>query len=180
MPFKKTVTIVEENNQVFPIQHVNDISEEEFKQIWFSPDEYDEIKASYRANVCMMEAGEALDLDHFTSRGLEYRTQEGAWARHENKRDGCNAVLDEQYRQWVEFADLEFNEEEIAQAFMVHSKRCALAATVKGLEDEMEAIHIYKSCATGMIGNPFLKLQGTDVQTPLLSVHGIQCLSRAA
>jgi hypothetical protein len=133
---KRSITIVEERNDIFDILHLDDMTDEEVDSIWYDPEEYKEIKVSYQSTVMMMESGEPLPEEEHTSRGLEYRTQEGAWARHENKRDACNAVLDEQDRQWQDEAD---DHNMISRIYIEHSQRCAEAAAERGKSDEQEA-----------------------------------------
>ena len=82
-----------------------------------------------------MENGEKLTGDDHTSRGLEYRTQEGAWARYENKRDAYNAVLDEQDRQWKEDID---DWDKISAVYLEHSTKCLKAAYERGVKDQQD------------------------------------------
>ena len=114
--------------------------------IWYDAEEYAEIKAAYQLTIFFMEAEDASKLnenpEEHTSRGLEYRTQEGAWARHENKRDAYNAVLDEQDRQWQKDVD---DFDEISRIYQTHSKKCAEAAHLRALQDEKEAKEYCKS-----------------------------------
>lgn len=138
----KGVKFVEERNEVYPITHLDDIPEEEVNATWYDGNEYAEIKQSYQLTIFMMEAGEQLNAEEHTSRGLEYRTQEGAWARYENKRDAYNAVLDEQDRQWQEDQD---DEEKISQIYLEHSTKCAKAAADRAKADESEALLILES-----------------------------------
>jgi len=99
LPLVKQLRFDEKQNQIFEITHLDDIPDNEVAATWYDSNEYAEIKSAYQLTIFMMESGEKLSGDH-TPRGLEYRTQEGAWARYENKRDAYNAVLDEQDRQW--------------------------------------------------------------------------------
>lgn len=133
---------VEERNEVYPITHLDDIPEEEVNATWYDGNEYAEIKQSYQLTIFMMEAGEQLNVEEHTSRGLEYRTQEGAWARYENKRDAYNAVLDEQDRQWQADQD---DEEKISIIYLEHSTKCAVAAVERAKADEAEALAILQS-----------------------------------
>ncbi|GKY96551.1 hypothetical protein MPSEU_000614700 [Mayamaea pseudoterrestris] len=138
----KGIKFVEERNKVYPITHLDDIPEEEVNATWYDGNEYAEIKQSYQLTIFMMEAGEQLNLEEHTSRGLEYRTQEGAWARYENKRDAYNAVLDEQDRQWQEDQD---DDEKISIIYLEHSSKCAKAAADRAKADEAEALIILES-----------------------------------
>jgi hypothetical protein len=83
--------------------------------------------------------------DEHTSRGLEYRTQEGAWARYENKRDAYNSVLDEQDRQWKVDKD---DDDKICEMYLKHSTKCADAAVGRALQDEHDARKVLRSIMT--------------------------------
>lgn len=140
-PLTKSVHFAEDKNEVFPVIHLNDIPEKEVEAIWYTAEEYSEIKASYQITIFMMEAGDNVENDGHTSRGLEYRTQEGAWARYENKRDAYNAVLDEQDRQWKVDKD---DFEQIRNIYCEHSTKCSNAAVMRALKDMQEAIEYLK------------------------------------
>jgi hypothetical protein len=124
-----------ETNEIHKIHHIDDMSDEQIAATWYAAKEYSEIKSAYQLTIFMMEAGENITGDEHTSRGLEYRTQEGAWARYENKRDAYNAVLDEQDRQWKVDKD---DHEKIRQIYLKHSTKCANAAVVRALQDERD------------------------------------------
>lgn len=134
LPLAKSVRFTDKN-EIFPIQHLDDMTDEEVFAIWYTSKEYSEIKQAYQVTIFMMESGETITGDDHTSRGLEYRTQEGAWARYENKRDAYNAVLDEQDRQWKVDKD---DYEKIRQIYLKHSTKCANAAIVRALQDERD------------------------------------------
>jgi polyhydroxyalkanoate synthesis regulator phasin len=128
-----------EKNQTFPVPHLDDIGEAAIAEIWYNAAEYSEIKSSYQLTLFMMENGELKETDEHTSRGLEYRTQQGAWARYENKRDAYNAVLDEQDRQWKADKD---DHDALARIYLQHSTKCAVAASERGDADAKEAKEI--------------------------------------
>ena len=76
--------------------------EEWHPDLWFAPEDYDEMKQSFEFTIFMMDAGcpeKVDDNETTTTRGLEKRTEEGQWRRYERKRDYYNKVLDEQERQ---------------------------------------------------------------------------------
>jgi hypothetical protein len=141
LPLTKSVRF-SENNEIFLIAHIDEFSEEEVTTIWYDANEYAEMKADYKTTVFMMECGKSLPEDEHTSRGLEYRTQEGAWARYENKRDAYNAVLDEQDIQWKKDID---DCEALARVYLEHSTKCKEAALVNGRQDAAEAQKLYES-----------------------------------
>lgn len=141
MPLVKSLRFELDRNEIFEITHLDDIPDDEIAETWFDSNEYAEIKASYQLTIFMMESGEKLSGDH-TPRGLEYRTQEGAWARYENKRDAYNAVLDEQDRQWQRDQD---DHDEIARIYLEHSSKCAKAAAQRARQDERDALEILRT-----------------------------------
>lgn len=127
----------DDDHELFLIPHLDEFTDEEVADIWFAPDEYADMKNEYKETVFLIEMGKALDeAEHHTARGLEYRTQEGAWARYENKRDAYNAVLDEQDNQWKEDCD---DEEALRRVYLEHSTKCAANAAKLAQEDAREA-----------------------------------------
>jgi hypothetical protein len=126
-----------EHNEVFEITHLDDIPSSVVADVWYDGAEYSEIKKSYQLTIFLMESGEKLTGEDHTSRGLEYRTQEGAWARYENKRDAYNAVLDEQDRQWKEDID---DWDTISSVYLEHSTKCLKAAYERGVSDQKEIV----------------------------------------
>lgn len=139
-PLVKSVSFGE-HNEVFEIWHINDFPESMIADIWYDGEEYAEIKGSYQSTIFMMEAGHKLDEIEDTSRGLEYRTQEGAWARYENKRDAYNLVLDEQDRQWKFDKD---DWDAISGKYVEVSAKCIKAANERGLQDELDVLDYLK------------------------------------
>lgn len=134
-PLRKSVRF-SDRNKTFPVPHLNNISDEEVAEIWYDAKEYSDIKSAYQMTIFMMENGELKEDDDHTGRGLEYRTQQGAWARYENKRDAYNAVLDEQDRQWKVDKD---DHDAISRVYLKHSTKCAVAAAGRGEADAKEA-----------------------------------------
>jgi hypothetical protein len=133
-PLSKSLTFAD-SNEVFQVDHLDDISDEQILATWYNANEYSQIKSSYQATIYMMETATPMP-DECTSRGLEYRTQDGAWARYEKKRDAYNAVLDEQDRQWKVDKD---DDETIRSIYLLHSTKCGDAAHVRAVDDEKVA-----------------------------------------
>jgi len=131
-----------EQNEVFEITHLDDMPAEDITAIWYDAEEYAEIKQSYQLTIFLMESDKLVEDDEHTSRGLEYRTQEGAWARYENKRDAYNAVLDEQDRQWKKDLD---DWEAISKVYREHSEKCQKAANERAAKDEKIIIEYARS-----------------------------------
>lgn len=140
IPVVKSVAFAE-HNEVFEIWHINDFPESMISEIWYDGEEYAEIKGSYQSTIFMMEAGHKLDEVEDTSRGLEYRTQEGAWARYENKRDAYNLVLDEQDKQWKFDKD---DWDAISGKYLEVSTKCIKAANERGMQDELDVLDYLK------------------------------------
>lgn len=138
------------------IPHLNTMTEEDIEQIWYSHYDYDDIKASFEYTVFMMDAGEAktVENDEHTTRGLEMRTEEGAWARFEHKRDAYNAVLDEQDRQWNDGED---DPELISQSCLEVSRSAAKGALERGLNDEKASNEINKEIRSTIKNGTFLQ-----------------------
>lgn len=149
LPLTKSVRI-SDNNEIFLIAHLDELDEEDVAAIWYAVDEYAAIKLDYKTTVFMMECGKPMPEEEHTSRGLEYRTQEGAWTRYENKRDAYNAVLDEQDIQWKKDVD---DCEELARVYREHSTKCQQAALALGRQDAAEAQKLYESFYQSDNGN---------------------------
>jgi hypothetical protein len=139
-PLSKSLKFADAN-EIFHVDHLDEIPDHEVAATWYNAKEYSEIKSSYQMTIFMMETGEELSEEH-TSRGLEYRTQDGAWARYEKKRDAYNAVLDEQDRQWKADRD---DDEKICIIYLEHSTACADAAHLRAVDDEKLARKIFRS-----------------------------------
>lgn len=127
-------------NEVFEIPHINDFTDDDIAATWYDAEDYAEIKADYQCVIFMMESGERISDEH-TTRGLEYRTQQGAWDRYENKRDAYNAVLDEQDRHWKKDID---DPEAIRRVYVEQVAKCQRAAEARAAQDAEDARQIMK------------------------------------
>jgi hypothetical protein len=67
--------------------------------IWWSAREYTEIKKEYETVLYLMETGQPVCEHEYSIRGLENRTEAGAWKLFEHQRNARNAVLIEQDQQ---------------------------------------------------------------------------------
>jgi len=130
---KRSVTFSHKKH-IKKIPHLNNLSDQIIDDCWWSPEDYEEFKASFQYLVFMMDSGEEkVENDEETTRGLEFRTQEGAWERFEHKRDAYNAVLDEQDRQWNRNAD---DPQKISELYEEVCAQCQTAACGRGSGDE--------------------------------------------
>lgn len=97
---KKNVRIKEEKNEIFDVPHIDDMSDQEIAIIWYDKPDYDEMKMSFIPIIKKMMRGAKIEeTDSETTRGLEFRTKEGALRRQHNKVQSIHSVLDEQDRQ---------------------------------------------------------------------------------
>ncbi len=69
---KRSITIDTSKNTVRNIYHVNDLADEELRDIWLTPEEFMETKKQYTAVVrMMMKSREPLpETEQFSCRGL--------------------------------------------------------------------------------------------------------------
>lgn len=150
------------------IPHLNTLTEEDIEHIWYSHYDYDDIKASFEYTVFMMDAGESktVENDEHTTRGLEMRTEEGAWARFEHKRDAYNAVLDEQDRQWNDGED---SPELISAQCLEVTKSAAKGALDRGLADHEASEKLNKGLREKITNGDLLSLLD-DVPTETVSI----------
>jgi hypothetical protein len=153
-------------------------SDDGFEDTWFTKDEYTEMKVSALATVSRINAGETLEPDQHTSRGLEFWTYEAICAKVQKRRTVCEAVIFEQGRQWEA---REQDDDAIAALCSFYTERCVLGAAAKGKEDELAALQIF---ITQMVEDEQerVKLQPATegTQFPLRRRHSNQSLCRAA
>eukprot|EP00543_Licmophora_paradoxa_P008844 CAMPEP_0202457970 /NCGR_PEP_ID=MMETSP1360-20130828/18822_1 /ASSEMBLY_ACC=CAM_ASM_000848 /TAXON_ID=515479 /ORGANISM="Licmophora paradoxa, Strain CCMP2313" /LENGTH=240 /DNA_ID=CAMNT_0049078223 /DNA_START=27 /DNA_END=749 /DNA_ORIENTATION=+ len=118
------------------IEHVNDMTDEEISDVWWTKEDFHYMKATFAITVRRIMNGVYLgDDDEHCSRGLEYRTRDGALCRRNNKLLGLLAVLEEQDRQ---VATCEYSDVRIACEYMKANKKCRKEALHMGLYDEEE------------------------------------------
>lgn len=123
--------------------HVNDYTDEEYTDSWFSRKELKDLKGCLGITVRMMVSGNLEeDTDEYCSRGLEIRTSAGCEQRKMNKRRGWDAALGEQERQQTRCID---DPELIASAFIQATAASRKIALMNGLRDELEVIKIYNA-----------------------------------
>jgi hypothetical protein len=88
------------SNEIYYVPHIDDMTTEEVKAIWYEKAEYEKIKMGMIPVIRRMMKKENIpETDRETIRGLEFRTRQGAIRRQHNKLEAITAVLDEQDRQ---------------------------------------------------------------------------------
>ena len=121
------------------VRQVAKMTKEEAKDIWFVHEDFAKMKKSFAPTVLRMMDGdlteeEAKGEEHCT-RGLEYRTKDGARRRMKNKFNGISAVLHEQDRQIFE----EINDPLVLAAiYRQVSAQCVEEAIALGRYDELD------------------------------------------
>ena len=127
--------------------HSADYTDEEKVNSWYQKDEMAQIKDDMVAAVRMMIRGELLsDTREHCSRGLEFRSREGANQRKMNKFRALEAVLDEQDEQID--AGI-FNDNAISLVYQSVSLRCINEAHKRGIRDAVD-VHGRLSTSLGV------------------------------
>jgi hypothetical protein len=131
-----------DNVSVRPITHMNEMSMDHIRAIWYEKKDFVEMKKQMAVTLRIMSHGGQpnIDTEEHCSRGLENRTKEGALVRRENKCNALNAVLDEQDRQ----RELRIqNDALICQIYALENHLSQLRALRFGIRDEEVARGIY-------------------------------------
>ena len=135
---RKTVSISTQASTIHEIENLEQISEEERSNMWFTREEYSEIKASYLEIITMTRNKEFItDSERHCTRGLECRSKAGSRRRRDTQRNALFAVLGEQERQQREGIRQVDTLAVIYRQFSFHSQQ---AATNMGRRDEHEIL----------------------------------------
>ena len=144
IPKRKRVRFVSTANFVETL-HINNYTTEEFRNTWYSREEYSRINKELKESLALQESGlcseETIGKDNCCCfRGLETKTEIGFLRRKRNKRNGMQAVLVEQENQQK---DHMYDTKAIAMAYHFMTKHCVTLAREMGIADELEAAEIY-------------------------------------
>lgn len=121
--------------------HLNDMTDDEIDDAWYTREEMTDIKRRMAAEVKHWVAGKPMN-ENLSTRGLEFRTREGSQKRKANKINAIMAVLDEQDLQKVRGID--YNPEGLRSVYEPHALRCLQAAQVLAMGDARECKLIRK------------------------------------
>ena len=121
------------------VRQVTKMTKDQAKDIWFVSDDFVKMKKTFAPTVQRMMDGslteeESKGEDHCT-RGLEYRTRDGARRRMKNKYNGLSAVLHEQDRQIFEEIQ---DPEQLAQVYREANFKCMQEAIALGQQDALD------------------------------------------
>lgn len=134
---RSNVRFVLAENKLYPIPHVNDMTNEEVSATWYGMQDFDKMKAEMLVIVKRMMKGDKIEeTNEVTIRGLEYRTRKGAIRRQHHKYESINAVLDEQDRQIEEGID---DPELLRQVYLEISVPCHYEMNQLALDDAIDA-----------------------------------------
>jgi hypothetical protein len=116
------------------IAPLTELSDEEIATVWYSDDDYAEIKKHVTTTLKRVADGESIELeDGFCMRGLEGRTKFGGRRRKKNKAAALDAVWSTQIQQWRKKKN---NPIQIATVYKPHSLRAKYPAIETGQRDE--------------------------------------------
>lgn len=133
MTCRKSVSFCEQARVKRTI-HIDDYSDIEIKDCWYSSFDYERMEQEIRRTLELMQTGrgDAIDDVEFSHRGLEFRTEEGKHLRLKNKRRAQDAVLDmQEFQQWEGISD----PNKIASVYGECSYPCQVAAYMAGISD---------------------------------------------
>lgn len=114
----------------------DDITEEEKKASWFDADEVIAMKRNARNDAKLVETGVLADSEDFSVRGLESKTRTGARSRRYNRMNARAAVF---FEIECQEQDYYYDDEGVADAYLVYSDPCQSAAEEIGMRDELAA-----------------------------------------
>jgi hypothetical protein len=137
-PVQKRLYFSLSSNEIHPIPHIDDLSDEEVKATWYERSDYDNIKMAMIPIIRKMMKGVTIEeTDSQTTRGLEYRTRQGALRRQHNKIEAISAVLDEQDHQIESVGRL--NDEILSNVYRQINTHCQEEAHQLALGDVQPA-----------------------------------------
>lgn len=118
------------------IPRLDTYTEDEMKDIWYSPEEYARIEKGVVEESARMHRGEVLKDKKYCSRGIDKYLPLNYLASKGNSRKAFELVFQEQDRQYQKQV---CDDEAIARVYRNVSSSCAMWANVIGLRDQKEA-----------------------------------------
>ena len=161
---QESVSFSQAENTFHEIENLDDFTEQERSQIWFSRQEFRDIKASYSNIIVMMRKKQLRnDTDEHCTRGLECWSVAGGKRRRDTLRNGRDAVLGEQERQRTD----EVNEETLAIVYRQFAHHSQQAATNMGRRDQQEITeYAYDIPAQYLVGLQSIPVRATRRASP--------------
>jgi hypothetical protein len=146
--------------QVHEVMSIEEYSDQEIKNAWYSEMELEQVKAEAKAILNKMARFESEpDNEEWTSRGLESRTREGHQKKFQYRRFSKSAVFMEQDQQESNgIHDPEF----LADVYHERTEYCQFIAESNGSRDAKEAKDAYSKTSQIQIGGVVLNVQSSD------------------
>jgi hypothetical protein len=117
------------------VDHIRDFSDEDIQAIWYTPEDYKELKGEAKQSVKFIERYGIVDDDlEFSSRGLE--TKEDVAERRRDTNESVQAVMNEQTLQLME--DGGSLPELVAMLYSVYSYPCQRTAYMNAIKDAQD------------------------------------------
>lgn len=132
---KRRIRIDLEENVVYEHYSLRELSSEEYRSMWITAEDFMACKREYVAIVRLMmrTMDDFPESDECCSRGLEFKTKDGARKRKQTKQRAARAVLEEQEIQREEGV---YDPEFLSDVYREISGPCSLAALNRGLKDQ--------------------------------------------
>ena len=121
--------------------HLNEYSEQEISQCWYSTDEYAKIRRECWYQIEALNSGKTLDGRRYCSRGLEGHTTDGSFIKTRNRKAAIDIVLFAQYEEGS------YDEDNIAVLYRQMTAGCQGFAIMVGQRDQRAAIRQQKCIA---------------------------------
>jgi hypothetical protein len=152
------LSFCEDKNQTWEVMHWSDLQANEMCNLWLTKSDFTAMKAEYESILYLIASNKPIDEENHSSRGLEKRTEEGAWELYECLRDSRNAVLDTQddQKRKKQFCHLQ-----IAKVYTDTTTKARDEAIKKARQDAKEVKAFLKS----LMGKLSNKPNGTGLQS---------------
>lgn len=148
-PVKKSVKFVP-HATIYPVRHLKDYYKEDINRMWYSEQEWKQIKYDLYADVALLSDKSIVSATEICDnlRGLESRTPQGHQRRKRDRAWALAAVLEEQEIQWNHGHN---DPNALAAVYHEYSQAGADAARTLGLEDELQAKLAYIDDADALL-----------------------------
>lgn len=130
-----------DKDQICEIEKIDELPESVILSLWWSEGDYVEMRQGWEMVLYLLESGKPVCEQTLSARGLQKRTDTGAWELYEIQRDARNAVFEVQDKQRKTKAR---DPVEIAAAYMQHTAKSQQEAYDQAALDAKDADRIKK------------------------------------
>lgn len=149
---------------VFEIRCIDDMAENEKKDVWYDAHDYASMKGDRRSTISLITAQQVLNHNTHCTRGLEAKLPgKMRRARRRTRSEAMFAVLDEQETQWIYNAN---DSKALSEVYKNYSAPCRAVAHRIAQLDEFEAFAVHGISRTPGFCKPFRPKQSTVVLRP--------------